>query len=241
VENLKLLRSGTNDPRLVGLDSIMPNGLLEVLKGRGLADTSVLDDPKQALRRGYRFDSYRDRYQAMFDVLRKTTDVKETTVEDWLALPAKDRRPYFDKADLRTSAAMLLLEQAGLRRQLLLAQDEVKQRYLSAVEKKDNRVSQATGTLQDILANSGFLSRPAELLGSGGYGLPQEGEWNRLEQESSQRQKQLARLSGDLDSEVRALLEPDRAAEIAASEDNLKHVGEHLRALHKAAGGLELP
>lgn len=241
VENLKLLRSGTNDPRLAGLDSIMPNGLLEVLKGRGLADTSVLDDPKKALRLGYRFDSYRDRYQAMFDVLRKAADVKQTTVEDWLSLPAKDRQPYFAKADLRTSAAMLLLEQAGLRRQLLLAQDEVKQRYLSAVEKKDNRVSQATGTLQDILANSGFLSRPAELLGSGGYGLPQQGEWDRLEAESSQRQKQLQRLSGALDTEVRALLDPDRAAEIAATEDNLKQVGEHLRALHKAAGGLELP
>ncbi|MFY1665730.1 DUF4105 domain-containing protein [Pseudomonas sp. Pseu.R1] len=241
VENLKLLRSGTNDPRLVGLDSILPNGLLEVLKGRGLADTSVLDDPKRALRLGYRFDSYRDRYQAMFDVLRKSTDVKEKSVEDWLALPAKERQPYFAKADLRASAALLLLEQASMRRQLLLAQDEVKQRYLSAVEKKDNRVSQATGTLQDILANSGFLSRPAELLGSGGYGLPQEGEWGRLEAESSQRQKQLARLSGDLDKEVRALLEPDRAAEIAATEDNLKQVGEHLRALHKAAGGLELP
>jgi hypothetical protein len=241
VENLKLLRSGTNDPRLVGLDSIMPNGLLEVLKGRGLADTSVLDDPKKALRLGYRFDSYRDRYQAMFDVLRKTTTVKQTTVEDWLSLPAKERRPYFAQADLRTSAAMLLLEQAAQRRQLLLAQDEVKQRYLSAVEKKDNGVSKATGTLQDILANSGFLSRPAELLGSGGYGLPQEGEWTRLEQESSQRQKQLQRLTGDLDKEVRALLEPDRAEEIAATEENLKQVGEHLRALHKAAGGLELP
>lgn len=241
VENLKLLRSGTNDPRLIGLDSIMPNGLLEVLKGRGLADTSVLDDPKKALRLGYRFDSYRDRYQAMFDVLRKNTDVKQATVEDWLSLSAKERQPYFANADLRTSAAMLLLEQAGLRRQLLLAQDEVKQRYLSAVEKKDNRVSQATGTLQDILANSGFLSRPAELLGSGGYGLPQQGEWERLEAESSQRQKQLQRLSGDLDKEVRALLEPDRAAEIAATEENLKQVGEHLRALHKAAGGLELP
>ena len=241
VENLKLLRSGTDDPRLMGLDSIMPNGLLEVLKGRGLADTSVLDDPKKALRLGYRFDSYRDRYQAMFDVLRKSTDVKESTVEDWLSLPAKDRRPYFAQADLRTSAAMLLLEQAAQRRQLLLAQDEVKQRYLSAVEKKDNGVSKATGTLQDILANSGFLSRPAELLGSGGYGLPQQGEWTRLEEESSQRQKQLQRLTGDLDKEVRALLEPDRAAEIAATDENLNQVGEHLRALHKAAGGLELP
>ena len=72
VESLKLLRSGTANPRLNDLDSIMPNGLLAVLKGRGLADTSVLDDPREALRLGYRFDSYRDRYQAMFEVLRNS-------------------------------------------------------------------------------------------------------------------------------------------------------------------------
>ncbi|HEX8595561.1 MAG TPA: DUF4105 domain-containing protein [Pseudomonas sp.] len=241
VENLKLLRSGTNNPQLGDLDSILPNGLLEVLKGRGLADTSVLDDPKEALRRGYRFDSYRDRYQAMFEVVRKRLPVKQTTVEDWLSLPAQERKPWFAKADLQSSAAMLLLEQASLRRQLLTAQDEVKQRYLSAREQKDGSVSKATQTLQEILASSGFLSRPAELLDSGGYGLPQAAEWKRLEDQSSQRQKQLQRLSGDLDKEVRALLEPERAAEIAANEANLKQLGEHLRALHKAAGGLELP
>jgi hypothetical protein len=95
--------------------------------------------------------------------------------------------------------------------------------------------------LQELLASSGFLSRPAELLGSDGYGLPQAGEWTRLEAESSQRQKQLKRLTGDLDKEVRALLEPARAKEIAANEANLKQVGEHLRTLHKAAGGLQLP
>ena len=108
VEGLKLLRSGTNNAQLVGLDSIMPNGLLEVLKGRGLADTSVLDDPREALRLGYRFDSFRDRYQAMFEVLKKHLPIKQETVEDWLALKAEERRKWFDQADLRTSAALLL-------------------------------------------------------------------------------------------------------------------------------------
>jgi hypothetical protein len=241
VESLKLLRSGSNNAQLTGLDSIMPNGLLEVLKGRGLADTSVLDDPREALRLGYRFDSFRDRYQAMFDVLKKHLPIKQTTVEDWLALSAEERRPWIDQADLRTSAALLLLEQASFRRQLQLAQDEVKQRYLGARELKNGGMDQANATLKEILANSGFLSRPAELLGSGGYGLPQPSESARLESESSLRQKQLQSLTGDLDKEVRALLEPSRAAEIAANEANLKQVGEHLRALHKAAGGLELP
>ena len=240
VESLKLLRSGTANPRLNDLDSIMPNGLLAVLKGRGLADTSVLDDPREALRLGYRFDSYRDRYQAMFEVLRKQLPIKQTLVEDWLAQDAEQRRPWFAKADLRTSAALLLLEQASLRRQLLLAQDEVKQRYLNAAALKDGSINKADATLKQMLANSGFLSRPAELLDTKGYGLPQPEERKHLEQVSSERQAQLLRLSTSLDKEVRALLEPSRAKEIAAVEANVKQIGEHLRALHKAAGGLQL-
>ena len=241
VEGLKLLRSGSNNNQFVGLDSIMPNGLLEVMKGRGLADTSVLDDPKEALRLGYRFDSFRDRYQAMFDVLKKQLPIKQTTVEEWLSLTAEEHREWFERADLRTSAALLLLEQASYRRQLLLAQDEVKQRYLGARELENGGMDKANATLQEILANSGFLSRPAELLDSKGYGLPQPTEFTRLEAESSQRQKKLLALSGDLDAEVRKLLEPKRAAEIAASEENVKQIGAHLRKLHKASGGLELP
>lgn len=240
VESLKLLRSGTANPKLNDLDSIMPNGLLAVLDGRGLADTSVLDDPREALRLGYRFDSYRDRYQAMFDVLKKQLPVSQNTVEDWLALDAEQRQPWFDKADLRTSAALLLLEQAGLRRQLLLAQDEVKQRYLNGAALKDGSVDKADATLKQMLANSGFLSRPAELLDTTGYGLPQREEWVHLEKVSSERQAQLLRLSTNLDQEVRALLEPSRARQIAAVEANVKHIGAHLRALHKAAGGLQL-
>ncbi|CAI8768246.1 DUF4105 domain-containing protein [Pseudomonas sp. IT-P258] len=241
VEGLKLLRSSTNNPQLVGLDNIMPNGMLEVLKGRGLADTSVLDDPREALRLGYRFDSFRDRYQAMFEVLKKQMPIKQETVEEWLDLKAAERRQWFEQADLRTSAALLLLEQASFRRQMLLAQDEVKQRYLGARELKNGGMDKANETLKQILANSGFLSRPAELLGTTGYGLPQPSEWQHLEAESSQRQKQLLALSGDLDKEVRALLEPGRAAEMAANEANVTQIGEHLRKLHKASGGIELP
>ena len=241
VETLKLLRSGSDNTQFKGLDSIVPNGLLDVLKARGLADTSVLDDPKEALRMGYRFDSYRDRYQAMFDVLKTRLPIPQTNVEDWLALSAEQRHPWLERADLRASAALLLLEQAAFRRQLLLAQDEVKQKYLKVRGVEGGGMDKANKTLQEILASSGFLSRPAELLGSSGYGLPQAKEWEMLESESSQRQQQLLRLTGDLDKEVRSLLEPARAAEITATEANVKQIGEHLRAIHKASGGLQLP
>ncbi|UUY09353.1 DUF4105 domain-containing protein [Pseudomonas sp. J452] len=240
VETLKLLRSGSGRDELQALDSIMPNGLLDILDGRGLADRSVLADPREALRLGYRFDSFRDRYQAMFAVLRAQLPVPQEQVEDWLQLPAEQRRSWFARADLRTSAALLLLEQAALRRQLLLAQEDLKQRYLKAREQQQPGFGEADSTLRQILANSGFLSRPAELLDAG-YGLPQRSEWQRLEQESTTRQQTLRQLSDDLDREVRRLLEPQRLAELEAGEANLKQLGTHLRTLHKAGGGLVLP
>ncbi len=241
VETLKLLRSGTDHPALRDLDSIMPNGLLKLLEGRGIADHTPLDDPREALRLGYRFDSFRDRYQAMFKILRERLNVPQDEVEDWLQLSAEQRRPWFAKADLRASAALLLLEQAAQRRQLLLAQDELKRNYLSSREQAgQTRFAKAGGTLEQMLANSGFLSRPAELL-QGGYGLPQSAEWQQLEAESSSRQQTMRKLSDDLDREVRSLLEPQRLAELNGTEANLKQIGKHLRQLHKDAGGLVLP
>ena len=40
---------------------------------------------------------------------------------------------------------------------------------------------------------------------------------------------------------MRHLLEPTLLAEIEAGESNLKQLGQHLRELHKASGGLVLP
>ncbi|ERI51213.1 hypothetical protein N878_23385, partial [Pseudomonas sp. EGD-AK9] len=240
VETLKLLRSGTAHPDLQALDSILPNGLLQLLAARGLADTAVLDDPREALRLGYRFDSFRERYQAMFAVLRQRLPIAQDNVEAWLEQPASARRDWFAEADLRASAALLLLEQAALRRQLLLAQDELKRRYLSGRAAGDPNLDKAGAALEQILAGSGFLSRPAELL-DGGYGLPQAGEWHSLETQSRQRQQQLRQLSDELDAEVRKLLAPARLAELQANEANLVALGAHLRKLHQDSGGLQLP
>lgn len=243
VETLKLLRSGSDAAPINDLDSILPNGLLEVLDARGLADTSVLADPREALRLGYRFDSYRERYQAMFEVLKSQLPIPQQAVEDWLDLPAKQRQPWLAQADLRTSAALLLLEQAAQRRQLLRAQEQIKQRYLSVRggSTADPALAKAGSTLEQLLANSGFLSRPAELLGSQGYGLPQPAEWQQLQASSAERQQQLRRLSDNLEQEVRALLEPTQVAELEQAEANLSQLSQHLRALHKANGGLVLP
>ncbi|GIZ10595.1 DUF4105 domain-containing protein [Pseudomonas sp. NCCP-436] len=240
VETLKLLRSGTAHPDLQALDSILPNGLLQLLIARDLADPGALGDPREALRLGYRFDSFRERYQAMFEVLRQRLPIPQREVESWLEQPAVQRRNWFANSDLRASAALLLLEQAALRRQMLLAQDELKRRYLTGRAVGDPSLNRAGEALEQLLANSGFLSRPAELL-EGGYGLPQQAEWETLEAGSRERQQRLRQLSDQLDGEVRNLLQAERLAELEACEANLVALGEHLRALHKASGGLELP
>lgn len=241
VETLKLLRSGTARPELTALDSILPSGLLEILINRDLADASVLEDPREALRLGYRFDSYRDRYEAMFAVLRERLGLPEPDVEAWLDLSAEARHPWIERADLRASAALLLVEQAALRRHLLLAQEELKNRYLSGRQRGDQSLAKADDTLQGILANSGYLSRPAELLDGHGYGLPQASEWQRLEDESSERQARLSQLTEVLNEEVRLLLSEERRLELESVEANLAQIGTHLRGLHKAGGGLQLP
>ena len=195
------------------------------------------------MRLGYRFDSYRERYQAMFNVLKSQLPIAQEAVEDWLDLPAKQRQPWFAQADLRTSAALLLLEQAAQRRQLLRAQEQIKQRYLSARgnSSADPALAKAGSTLEQLLANSGFLSRPAELLDSQGYGLPQPAEWQNLQASSAERQQHLRRLSTDLEQEVRALLPPAQIVELEQAEANLDQLSKHLRALHQASGGLQLP
>ena len=237
VETLQLLRTGSGHPALRGLDSVMPNALLNSLAARGLADMAPLADARQALRLGYRFDSFRGRYQAMFDVLRQHLPITEPSVEAWLALPANGRQPWIAAADLRTGAALLLLEQAAQRQQLLLAQDELKQRYLG--ESTDPEMKRTGDTLQTMLVQAGFLSRPAELLKTG-YGLPQPAEWHELSALSEERHQFLRRLSVNLDHDLRQLLLPQRRNELEAIETNLVQLGERVRALHRENGGLQL-
>jgi hypothetical protein len=166
--------------------------------------------------------------------------IPQSSVEEWLDLPANERRQWFAQADLRSNAALLLLEQAALRRQLLLAQDELKRTYLNPSAATNNAGwEQASQTLQNLLSESGFLSRPAQLLESG-YGLPQNSEWQALAAKSDSHQSQLRLLSEQLEDQIRQLLDPVRLAELESGKANLKQLDTRLREQHKASGGLVL-
>jgi len=228
VETLKLLRTGTDSPKLLDLDSQTPIGLLQALQARSMADASVLDDPAEALRLGYRFDSYAERYQQIFQPLRAELGLPAEEVEHWLALPPAERRPWFAAADLRASAGLLLLEQAAVRRELLAAQHSLKLRYLDGDAEEAMR--EAGDLIGQLLLERGFLSRPADLLPEG-YGLPQAREWRMLEARSQQRGAALLQLEKRLDAVLPALLSAAQQARLQGGLDNLQLLRERIKAL----------
>lgn len=230
VETFKLLHDGV--PRLAGarLASITPTGLLRRLERAGIADSVVLENRDEALRLGYRFEALSARYQAMFEVARQSLQLPQMQAQDWLDLPARERAPWLERGDLRASAALLLLEQAALRRQELLARDELKRRFFG----RDG------DALREILRLEGMLSRPATLLPDAGYGLPQLEERVALTQESDRQAAEWRKQSGWLRSEARRWLPPERRNALDATEANVDALGRQLRRLHREQGGLQL-
>lgn len=240
VETFKLLHDGV--PRLAGerLASITPTGLLRRLQRSGIADATVLDDDAEARRLGYYFEPLNTRYQEMFAVAKRSLHLPQAHVEDWLDLPPGERMPWLERADLHASAALLLLEQASLRRQELLARDELKRRFLGLDADKRNDDADALAALQDFLRLEGFLSRPAALLPDIGYGLPQREEREALAQESSRYAAQWKLQREQLHTDARRWLPPQRQAALQATEANLDVLGRRLRRLHQEQGGLQL-
>ncbi|WP_454831369.1 DUF7844 domain-containing protein [Pseudoxanthomonas wuyuanensis] len=247
VETFKLLHDGV--PRLAGesLSSITPTGLLRKLRKRGIADGTVLDDEAEALRLGYRFAPLSAHFQEMFDIARAALDLPQRRVQDWFALSPDARAPWLRRADhgpspeqaLRAGAALLLLEQAALRQQELLARDELKHRYLGK-RGADPGASEMTAALREFLQTEGYFSRPATLLPEQGYGLPQADERQILLQAGSRYAAQLQEQGAALRADARQWLGPAQRAALEGTEKNIAELGERLRRLHKQQGGMQL-
>lgn len=240
VETLKLLRSGTDRQVMREIDSVTPTGLLTLLKAGDMVDDSVPADRREAQSQGYYFDSYRERYRLMFEIVRERLEVPQAQVEEWLGLTARQRQVWIGRADRRAAAAMLLLEQAAYRQQALQVLHDLKKRYMAREGTGDAELERAGGLMSQLLHDSGFLSRPSDLLKTG-YGLPQAYERKQLAKVSTESQQGLLALTAQLDDRALALLGDERREALAASEHNIELLGERVRQLHREAGGLVLP
>ena len=241
VETFKLLHDGI--PRLAAepLASITPTALLRRLVASGIADTTVLDDPAAARRNGYYFEAADTRYQAMFEVARGVLGLPQSRVQDWLDLPPEERSPWIAKTDMRAAAALLLLENAALRRHELLARDELKRLLSRSGGRSDDKAARSRDALRQVLDLEGLLSRPAQVLAragvGSGYGLPQAREREVLARLGPGLATSWRERSEQLRAEARSWLSPGRRAAIAGAEANIEELGDRLGRLHREGDG----
>ncbi|HBK45797.1 MAG TPA: hypothetical protein DDZ67_05045, partial [Xanthomonadaceae bacterium] len=237
VETWKLLHDGV--PRLAALplSGITPNGLQRRLQRSGVLDAGVPGEHAQAVRQGYYFESAQAHYQAMFEVVRAALPMPQRGLQDWLDSPAAARRAWMERADLRASAALLLLEQAIQRRLEQQVRETVKRRLLRG--RGDAR--QARGNVLGLLEQAGVLARPAGVLEDlDGYGIPQPAEQEVAAPRARQRSERIRGEWADLRQRTRSALPAAQREALAQVEDNLAFIGRRLRAL-SAEEGVTLP
>ncbi|MCD0253782.1 DUF4105 domain-containing protein [Xanthomonas campestris pv. campestris] len=227
VETYKLLHDGV--PRLAeaGMSSITPRGVRQRLQRAGLADLHVLDDRAQATRQGYYFESAAAHYQAMFDVLRRGIPVPQMSVAQWLDAAPGARAQWFDRGGLRETAAALLLEQAALRRQELIARDALKRLLRPGIAER----AAVQDQLLRLFARQARLSHPAALLDGPGYGLPQADEQQRVRAQVAQASSGLADGWKQLQALGRQQLSAELRDDLEQSEANVERLRARLRVL----------
>lgn len=232
VETYKLLHDSVPRLAAAGLSSITPRGVRQRLQRAGLADLRVLDDRAQATRQGYYFESSAAHYQAMFDVLRRGIPVPQTSVVQWLDAAPDARAQWFERGGLRETAAALLLEQAALRRQELVARDALKRLLRPGIAER----AAVQDQLQSLFARQAQLSHPAALLdGSGfdgpGYGLPQADEQQRVSAQVARASSGLADGWKQLQALGRQQLPAELRADLEQGEANIETLRARLRML----------
>jgi len=227
VETWKLLRDA--DPRIdarLHWRGITPKGLLAALERTGLADASAQADRATAERGGYYFASAQTRYDTMFGVARASLPLPAESARGWLDLPPRVRAPWIERADLRATAALLLLEQAAQRRQELLARDWLKHR----LSQRDAEGARAQ--VRELLVDAGVLAQPAALLaGVPGYGLPQAAEREALTARLDERNARLKEGWPALRMQAREALPAEQRDAWQGIDENLARIQARLRRL----------
>ena len=180
-------------------------------------------------------------WAAYFDQLyasaRTALSLPSRTVTQWMDLAPEQRRPWIERADLRTSAALLILEQAAQRRTLAQVRETLKRRYLAS----DRNEGDAPDVVRRLMQESAYLGRPSRLLDGSGYGIPQADERAALEARSATLRADLQSMRAALEQGAREWMGPQRRERLDGIAANSELLGKRLRALHAEQGGLRLP
>ncbi|QDW67959.1 DUF4105 domain-containing protein [Luteimonas granuli] len=232
VETWKLLHDGLPRAAAARLDSITPRGLLRRLRRAGLVDAAALPaDPGEALRLGFRFEPWSAHYQALYETARADLGLAYGDVEDWLRLPPAQRAPWLRRGDLRASAALLLLEEAALRREEQRARDMLKRLLFRPGDPLLPMFAEAR-------RDGAAFASPSSLLPLPGYGLPLADERGQARAGAGEHAARTRALHRRLQAAARDRLPRATRDSLEQAEANVAALGAHLRELHEARGGL---
>ncbi len=224
-ETFKLLHDGVHRLAREPIAAIAPNALLRRLERAGIADATPLQG-EDAVRLGYRFPPADRHYAELFDIAQSALTLPARDARAWLDLAPGKRAPWMIRGDLRASAALLVLEEAALRRAELRARDALK-RHLAA-----HRSDPLRSQLAEALALEGALARPASLLDDiPGYGLPQTDERRRATTRADALREDWQTRNQRLRDLALNTLPPRQRSTLTATRENLERLSDHLRTL----------
>jgi hypothetical protein len=242
-ESLNLIRSAIFNFDLLKVEVKTPMDLYDSFIRLGRADDSVFKDRSKAMPAGFYFDSYEDRYNMMFDIVKTAFKLPEKDFKEFIALTALQRRAYLNRIPknspdtLKYLANFMVLEDAARRKVQTSVLGQVQKVALDEMDKAENNSSSKVPNKAKQLGNnylelSGLFSKPSDFLkGETGYGLPSK-------EESAAAQKGIQTSSTrsiEVDKEARALVETLISRANLKELEDLKKNSEIISAAFRAA------
>ncbi|MBO9666408.1 MAG: DUF4105 domain-containing protein [Bdellovibrio sp.] len=224
VEALNLLRTANPGSAYLAVDTITPNGVSRALEQMGVLQTPRYNSRAEAINDGYLFESYRDRYELAFQVLKTSLALPQENFEDFLKVPVLTLRGIYNKLPalpgnlrVKAAAAVLILEKAFQR--ILIGQ--VKAELAEAMLEN----SSTTRTKAEKLAGlEAFFSQPASFIaGAKGYGLPSPQDMELVLKRAADINQQGAALFNELYDAGKNLLAPQHVMNLKNSRDNMEY------------------
>jgi hypothetical protein len=128
-ETLSLLKSVyLDDLKLVDLSVMTPLGMKEKFESLGLVDMSVFDDPEDAKKKGYLFESVASKLERIFSELvqKKVLPQKASKFEAYLNTSSlTDRQKLLESTDQKDLGKLLFIEDTILNRKIIALQKKM--------------------------------------------------------------------------------------------------------------------
>ena len=225
-------------------DNINPIGLKQTLTSLNLTDVSVLKDRAEAMKRGFYFDSFGERFEKVYKIIQNELGVSAPTFKDYLNYSATKRQSIISRVDRanpasrKQAAALMMFETASIRKLETKIKSQIQKVVVEELNaaKAAGKVTKAGDIAKEFLAISQLFATPSNfLIGQEGYGLPMDQEIVNAKQNIDQQGQRSVKIAEDAKTLSDGLISPADAHEIELTASNLKTLKEIIRPANPAA------